>query len=61
MAAVIAIHAGLAFLLLHLSGQVGLDAVQSPLRVFDLDVEVPPPPPPPPVQKQAEKQKPKAK
>jgi protein TonB len=62
MAAVIAIHAGIAFLLLHMSGQVGPDADQNPLRVFDLDIEVPPPPPPPPpVQKPAEKQKPKAK
>ena len=62
MAAVIAIHVGLAFAFLHVSGTIDLSQPQRALQVFDLsDEKPPPPPPPPPVQKQAEKQKPKAK
>lgn len=62
MAAVIAIHAGLAFAFLHISGTVDLADPQRALEVFDLtEIEPPPPPPPPPIEKQAEKQKPKAK
>ena len=60
IAAVIAIHAGLAFALLHLSGTVDLAHPERALEVFDL-TEIKPPPPPPPVQKDASKQKPKAK
>lgn len=58
MAAVIAIHAGLAFALLHMSGTVELPAPEEALEVFDLDEIIPPPPPPPPPQ-QAERPKPK--
>ena len=63
IAAVIAIHVGLAFALLHMSGTVDFAHPERALEVFDL-TEVkppPPPPPPPPVQKAASKQKPKAK
>ncbi len=58
MAAVIAIHAGIAFALLQMSGQVDLGDAQNPLRVFDLS-EIKPPPPPPPPPQQAERAKPK--
>lgn len=60
MAAVIAIHVGLAFAFLHVSGQIDLANPQEALRVFDIH-EIKPTPPPPPVQRQVEKQKPKAK
>lgn len=61
LAAVIAVHVGLAFALLHLSGTVDLPLPQDALEVFDLDdVEpVPPPPPPPPPPKQEARPKPK--
>jgi protein TonB len=60
IAGVIAIHAVLLFMLLHLSGRIDLADPQSVMRVFDVN-EVPPPPPTPPVTpKQAEEtQKPK--
>ena len=60
IAGVIAVHAGLLFALLHLSGRIDLADPQSVLRVFDV-TEVPPPPPPQPdIPKPAEKaQKPK--
>ena len=45
IAAVIAIHAVLLFMLLHLSGKIDLADPQSVMRVFDVN-EVPPPPPP---------------
>src|SRR5918993_1751142 len=62
LAAVLAIHAGLAFALLHMSGQVDLADPQEILRVIDIaDIVPPPPPPPPPPVREAEKQKPKAK
>jgi protein TonB len=61
VAAVIAIHAGLAFALLHISGTIDLNDPQATLRVFDVREIKPPPPPPPPVQKDVSKQKPKAK
>src|SRR5215210_3389935 len=62
MAAVIAIHVGLAFAFLHVSGTIDLADPQRALRVFDLsDDQPPPPPPPPPPVQQAEKQRPKAK
>lgn len=62
MAAVIAIHVGLAFAFLHVSETIDLANPQRTLRVFDItEIKPPPPPPPPPVQKQVEKQRPKAK
>ena len=45
IAAVIAIHAVLLFMLLHLSGRIDLADSQSVMRVFDVN-EVPPPRPP---------------
>lgn len=63
IAAVAAIHAGLAFMLLHMSGTVDLTDPASAIRVFDIR-EIPPPsppPPPPPPQQQAQKQQQKAK
>lgn len=42
IAAVIAIHAGLLFVFLHLSGTVDLTDTQAVMRVFDV-IEVPPP------------------
>ena len=59
MAAVLVIHAGLAFALLHMSGTVPLDDPQRALQVFDITDVPPPTPPPPPPPKQAEKPKPK--
>lgn len=59
MAAVIAIHAGLAFALLHMSGTVDLTDAASAIRVFDIrEIPPPEPPPPPPVTQEA-KAKPK--
>lgn len=60
--AVAAIHGGLLFALLHLSGRVDLTDPQAVLRTFDV-TEVPPPPPPvpPPPPKQNETAKPKDK
>ncbi|WP_310468593.1 energy transducer TonB [Sphingomonas sp.] len=60
MVAVVAIHAGLAFALLHLSGTVDVTAVQRELQVFDVR-DIVAPPPPPPVERQVEKEKPKEK
>ena len=57
MAAVVAIHAALAFAFLNLSGTIDLADPQDALRVFDVN-DVPPPVPPPPPQ-QAERPKPK--
>jgi protein TonB len=51
--AVLAVHAALLFVLLHLSGRMDLPGAQSVIRVFDL--AQPPPPPPPPQQKQQPK------
>jgi protein TonB len=51
IAAVIAMHAALLFVLLHLSGTIDLTDPQATLRVFDVNA-VKPPPPPPPEQKQ---------
>jgi protein TonB len=45
IAAVIAIHAGLLFALLHLSGTIDLTDPQATLRVFDVSAVKPPPPP----------------
>ena len=61
IAAVIAIHVGLALAFLHVSGRIDLGDSQHPLRVFDIhEIKPPPPPPPPPVHKAAQP-KPKAK
>jgi hypothetical protein len=60
IAAVVAIHAGLAFALLHISGTVDLAHPEDALQVFDISEVKPPPPPPPPVQKDVSKEKPKA-
>src|SRR5918997_3721778 len=59
MAAVLAIHAALAFALLHMSGQIDVGDPEDALRVFDINEIVPPPPPPPPPPQQAEQPKPK--
>lgn len=61
IAAVIAIHAGLALAFLNVSGTIDLTDPQRKLQVFDVTEIKPPPPPPPPVQKDVSKQKPKAK
>jgi protein TonB len=64
IAGVIAIHAGLAFAFLHLSGTVDLTDPQSALRVINLaEVKPPPPPepPPPPPERQVQTEKPKEK
>jgi protein TonB len=61
MAAVIAIHAGLAFAFLHISGTVDLAHPEDALQVFDITEIKPPPPPPPPVLKEQEQARPKAK
>ena len=50
LAAVIAIHAALAFALLNLSGAMPLGEDQRDLQVFDVQDIEPPPPPPPPVE-----------
>ena len=60
IAGVIAIHVGLAFAFLHMSGTVDLGDPQRVMRVFDVRDTVPPPPPPPPPQLR-EEQKPKPK
>jgi periplasmic protein TonB len=55
IAAVIAIHAALLFVFMHLAGKVDLTDPQRVLQVFDI-IEVPPPPPPTPeVPRPAEK------
>lgn len=55
IAAVVAIHAALLFLLLQASGQIDLTDPQNPMRVFDV-TEEPPPPPPEPIQPQQRQQ-----
>jgi protein TonB len=54
IAAVVAIHAALLFVLLHLSGRIDLADPQSVLRVFDVTNVPPPPPAQPDVPKPAE-------
>jgi protein TonB len=61
IAAVVAIHAGLLFALLHMAGKIDLADAQRALRVFDVNEIVPQPPPPPPPPKQAQAPKPKQK
>jgi periplasmic protein TonB len=58
IAAVLAIHAALAFALLQMSGQIDMGDPEDALRVFDITEVIPPPPPPPPPQ-QAQQPKPK--
>jgi protein TonB len=60
MAAVIAVHAGLLFALLNISGRIDLADPQSAMRIFDVN-EVPPPPPPPPPLQRVDPAKPKEK
>jgi protein TonB len=55
---VVAIHAALLFIFLHLSGRIDLTDPQPSLSVFDIG-ETPPPPPPP--QEQRRQPKPKEK
>lgn len=60
--AVLAVHAGLALGLLHLSGTVDLTQAQDGLEVFDLEeVEPVPPPPPPTPPEQPRPEQPKEK
>ena len=62
LAAVLAIHAGLLFMLLHLSGRIDLADPQSVLQTIDLSTPPPPPPvSPPPPQRAADSPKPKEK
>lgn len=62
IAAVIAIHAGLLFAFLHLSGKVDITDPQSAMQVFDFTDPPPPPPePPPPPPQQRQQPKPKEK
>ena len=58
IAAVVAIHAALLFVFLHMSGKIDLTDPQAALRVFDVDVPKPPPPPP---QQRQQQPKPKDK
>jgi protein TonB len=55
VAAVVAIHLALLFVLLNLNGKADLAGPESVLRVFDL--QAPPPPPPPPQQRPQPKPK----
>ncbi len=60
--AVTAIHAGLLFAFLHLSGRIDLADPQSAMRIIDInELDPPPPPPPPPPQQQRQQQRPKEK
>src|SRR3954451_7040879 len=60
VAAVVAIHAALLFVFLHMSGKMNLADPESVMRVLDLREAAPPPPPPPPPQ-QRQQPKPKEK
>ena len=60
IAGVIAVHAGLLFAFLHLSGRFDFTDPQSVMRVFDVS-EVPLPQAPPPPQRQQQNEKPKEK
>lgn len=59
IAAVVAIHIGLLFMLLNLAGALGTPEAQSVLRVIEL--AQPPPPPPPPEPQHKPQPKPKEK
>jgi protein TonB len=58
IAAVVAVHAALLFVLLDIAGKIDLANPESALHVFDI---VTPPPPPPPPQQKKQRAKPKAK
>ena len=60
IAAVIAVHAALAAMLLHISGKIPVQSIQGALKIFNVEVPPPPPPSPPPVQ-QRQQPKPKQK
>lgn len=53
---VIAIHAALLFVFLHLSGTIDLTDPQSTLRIFNVGQAAVPPPPPPPQARQSKPQ-----
>ena len=59
--AVLAIHAGLLFAFLHLSGRVDLTDPQDVLETFDLTEPPPPPPVHPPPPRQQDRARPKEK
>lgn len=61
MAAVVAVHAGLLFAFLNITGRIDLADPQSAIRMFDVNEIPPPPPPPPPPPQQREQAKPKEK
>ena len=61
IAAVVAVHLALLYMLLNLSGAMNLPGAQSVMRVFDLTQPPPPPPPPPPLPQQKQQPKPKEK
>jgi protein TonB len=63
LAAVIAVHAGLLFAFLNITGRMDIADPQSALRMFDIDelLPPPPPPPPPPPQQRVEQARPKQK
>jgi protein TonB len=58
--AVVAIHAVLFYMLLHLSGPMDIPGAQSVMRVFDL-TRPPPHPPPPPPPERSQQAKPREK
>ena len=60
LAATVAVHVGLVFVLLHLSGRIELPDAQDAMEVIDiLDVAKPPPPQPPPSPSTPEQSRPK--
>ena len=61
IAAVIAVHAVLVLVFLHLNGNMDETGADSVLRVFNLSQPPPPPPTPPPPPRQQAQQKPKEK
>ena len=56
LAAVVLIHVGIGYGLLHLTGVDVELARQADLAIFDISAAPPPPPPPPPVERNAPKQ-----
>jgi len=61
LVAVLAIHVGLIFVFLHLSGRIDLTDTQSILKTFDVTQPPPPPPVPPPPPRASESARPKEK
>jgi protein TonB len=57
IAAVVAIHAALAFAVLHRWGDAIIEAAPDALKTFDVRDIPPPPPPPPPAKQQTQKPK----